>query len=253
MPDIGALTGLTEPELASWLAEMRKATALSGEAALEACDTLLWSWSEWLSRRGDPPAVPDEPTLSDADYRASLLAEDIDRLRATMTRLRRSLAIAGALQSWDGDTLLRESDNVGHLAGQAARESRAGEITALREEAGALSREMATAVQRHALTLAGERTIIGLSTIGSIVGAVNHALRQLTEIGALSPEDEAAGLAAKTRSARYRCDKRLAEAEVIAAGGNITRAEKMRAEAGVMLRQDMSKCGLAIDTTTLSQ
>lgn len=247
MSDIGALTGLTEPELASWLAEMRKATALSGEAALEKADEVLWAYSEWLGRRVSETIgiVSDiEPTLSDAEYRASLLAEDIDRLTATMTRLRRSLAIPGALQSWDGDTLLREADNLGHLAGRAPREARAGEIAALREEAGALSREMATAFQRHALRLAGERTIIGLSTIGAICGAVNHALGQLAELGSLTPEDEAAGRAAKLRAATHRSGRKLEEAQVAAAGGNLKKADRLRREAGAMQAHDMARAGL---------
>lgn len=45
----------------------------------------------------------------------------------------------------------------------------------------------------------------------------------------------------KERAARYRSQKKLDEAEVAAAGGNMRKADKLRKEASVLLTQDWAQ------------
>lgn len=239
-----SLTGLSEPELDRWLVEVRKVAALTGQAARDACDVLIWAIREAEDRPDSRDAVPDgSPEPSEAAWQAWQVTEDLSRLAETVARLR-AAQTAGTLQPWDGSTLARQADNVGHLAGKDARESMAADIQAARADAQTLAAGIEVTFQRQTLVTYSSKPIVNASSIPGIVGGIDRALAELRRLGALTAEDEAAARAGKMRAAHYRSDRKMEEAEVAAAGGNLKKAERLRAEAGVMLRQDMARAGM---------
>lgn len=247
LPAVGALTGHRSEDLSRWLRELHKVAALTGQAALDALDAFLWAYGEWRGSEGGN-AVPGAATgqqeaLDDAAWATWQCAEDVSRLRETIVRLRRQQE-AGQVDVWEPQTLRRQAANVGHFAGPDARTSMAADIAGVQAEAEALALELDTAIHRQAIRTAGEKVITNSNTLLGIAGTVDRSIAALVQLGAVTEADREAGKAAKLRAAHWRCDKRLGEAEVAAAGGAVGKAEKMRAEAAVMLRQDMAKAGL---------
>jgi hypothetical protein len=243
-PAVGALTGHSREDLARWLREVQKVAALTGDAALSACDVFLWSYREWAGRSADRDTVPSDPQegsepLDDRAYATWLIAEDLGRLRETMDRLRRQQAIPGSMPIWEPESLRQRAAAVGHLAGPEARAAAAEDIAQARQEAEALAAELDVSVHRQAIQAAGERPIVSSATVAAILGAVDRALAGLVKLGQVSDADRETARQAKLRAARYRSERRLAEAEVAAAGGNLKKAERLRREAGVMLQHDL--------------
>lgn len=244
-PAVGALTGLPVGEIDRWLREVHKVAALTGDSARDACDTLLWAiWERFKAGNPVPPDAQDaSDTLDDAAWARWQVTEDISRLRETITRLRRQRG-AGQIDAWEPATLARQASNVGHLAGPVARETMAADIAAVQREAAELAGELVVAVQRQALVAYGARVIVNASSIPGIVGGIAQAVAELRRLGALTAEDEAMAERGTRRAVRYRSDRKMEEAEVAAAGGNIKKAERLRAEAAVLYRQDAARAGL---------
>lgn len=244
-PAVGALTGHRSEDLARWLRELHKVASLTGQAALDALDSFLWAYGEWADSAGARDAVPlgaQDATEgpSDAAWAAWQCAEDISRLRETITRLRRQQA-AGQVDPWEPATLRRQSANIGHLAGQPARQTMADDIQAVQAEAEALAVELDIGAQRQQIATHGQKLIVNAGSIAGIVGAVDRAVNELRRLGALTPDDDAAANAAKIRAAKFRSQRKIEESEVAAAGGRLQVAERLRREAGALLRIDMAK------------
>lgn len=151
------------------------------------------------------------------------------------------MAIPGPTPIWEAQSLRTRADSIGHLAGPEARATAAADIATAKAEAFALADELDVLLHRQQIATLGQKIIANASALPGIVGGIDRAVSELRRLGSLTPEDEAAAVAGKGRAVRYRCDKRLAEAEVVAAGGAIAKAERMRAEAAVLLKQDMAK------------
>lgn len=248
----GVLTSLTYAELGQWLAEIRKVAALPEADALMATDLFVWSLLEWNSQRpvrafatgNGTRAAPDAMEADDTAWEARQVEDDLARLRETMTRLRAAMALPGALPAWEPESLRRRADAVGHLVGRAARDMAATEIAAAKAEALALADELEIRIHVGQITDAGAVPILNASSVARIIGQVDRAVAFLREREAVTPAVEASARAAKTRAVKYRSDRKRDEAEVAAAGGNLRKAERLRAEAGVLYRQDMAKAGL---------
>jgi hypothetical protein len=102
----------------------------------------------------------------------------------------------------------------------------------------ALARELETRWIRTLLD-AETRLLTTHASALRLMADVDTALRGLA--GKLTQEQEAQAQAAKERAARWRSDKRLADADVAQAGGNEKRATRLRAEAREMLKQDEAR------------
>jgi hypothetical protein len=74
-----------------------------------------------------------------------------------------------------------------------------------------------------------------------LIADVDTALKGLSDQGKLATELQETGRRMKERAARWRSEKRLADADVAQAGGSEKRATRLRAEAAVLWAQDYAK------------
>jgi hypothetical protein len=81
---------------------------------------------------------------------------------------------------------------------------------------------------------AGRIPITTAAAVLQINRTVDEALEVLRQSGRITPEIEAQGREAKPRAAAHRTQKKLDDAEVVEAGGNLRKARKLRAEAEVV-------------------
>lgn len=222
----GGLTGLSEDQLRAWLAEVRLVAALPDLEAVPAVDALVWG--VWESR-GE---VGGEPALDDAEWDASLRQTQVEHVEEAMHRLREQLAQPATISAHGPDSLRRTADLL--PPGDPVRES-------ARQLADDAEVAMHDATLRR-LSTEGLTNAAGLPRRMVQVEACRDGLRRLS---ALTDEREALAVAALRIAAGFRWAKRMAEAEVVEAGGNRAKAKRLRDEAAVLRSQDMARVGLA--------
>jgi hypothetical protein len=213
MPDVrGDLSGL--PDLEDWLAEIRKVAALEGQAALDATDVLLWSVLEKAQ-------APD-----DASWLAQEAERDRESRKQEIARLRASLTQPALLRPFDGELLRREADRM--------------EDSAERTEMLALSADLLEAYALQQIEQARAQ-LVTPAGVPKLVRQLDNSVEQLRQADRLTEKVKAETQEVKRRLASLRADRKREEAEVAEAGGNPKKALKLRAEAAVMLQQDLAR------------
>lgn len=228
------LSGLTPAALEEWLAEIRRVAALQGRAALEAADALVWNAAQAIGQ-AEAVGLPADGQ----DWETDLMQRQLDRVADTCARLH--AAPPASLQLHNASTLRAEADRLGQLIEPGIRQTFAAKIMAIRSQAmataAAVERTCHAQVILHALT----QPIDNAAGVTRIIGVVDRAVESLTLASALTDELGQAATHAKGRAARYRSERRVGEAEVAEAGGNLRKAARLRAEAQVMLAQDLAR------------
>jgi hypothetical protein len=241
----GALTGLSANQLAYYVEEMRKVAARTGNASLEAADTLLWAFQQAQEHgamlTGDEPLPRVDDGEDDSAWYARNLREDLDELTRETERTRARIGTPEILTGWEADHLRRRADNIGQRMPAALREQFAEQIATARTAANSVADEVEAAGCYGALLKARDRVIHGASTISAIIADVERATSELERRGKLTPELQQLARQAKERAARHRWQKKRDEGDVAEAGGNPKKAAKLRAEAAVMLAQDWAR------------
>ncbi len=217
---------------------MRKVAARTGQASLEAADTLLWAFQQ--AQEYGTPGSGEEPLLKtddgedDSAWYAQNLKADLDELAKETERTRARLGTPEVLTGWEADHLRRRADNIGQRMPPALRDQFADQIAAARSTANTVAEELEAAGLYGALLQARDRVIHSASTISAIIASVDRAMIELERRDKLIAELQQLARQAKERAARHRWQKKRDEAEVAEAGGNAKKAAKLRAEAGAM-------------------
>lgn len=241
----GALTGLSADQLTYYVEEMRKVAARTGNASLEAAETLLWAFQQ--SQAHGATLLGDEPLSRAGDgedhsaWYAQNLKDDLEELTSETERTRARLGTPEVITGWEADHLRRQADNVGQRMPAALRDTFAAQIAAVRTAAHTVADDLEAAGCYGALLKARDRVIHGGSTISAIIANVERAAADLERRGKLTPELQQLARQAKERAARHRWQKKQDEADVAMAGGSDKRAYKLRMEAKVILAQDWEK------------
>ncbi len=114
------------------------------------------------------------------------------------------------------------------------------EIAARETLAAELAEDAERMVCEVAIQDAECRPIYNVGTVRRILATTDDALNRLSEHGGVTEAHYVKIRAARERAARYRHDKRAAEAEV-ALAGNQRRAERLLREAKILLEQDWAE------------
>lgn len=236
-------SGLTEDSLQSCLSAFRKIAATPNEnEALEATDNVVSQIVNGMRDAGILDAVPDVPLNHGEsgldDWKLHSAEEQLEQIERTAERLEAALAVPEGLQAWDAVGLRDSVDRLEQFVDAKVRQRLATRLGKARQRAHEVANRVEVSCLRMTIQDAGTQVLHSVSSVTSILASVDDAIAALVKHGALSQEMAQAGHDAKARAARYRCDKKLAEAEVAFAGGNEKRAEKLRREASVMLAQD---------------
>jgi hypothetical protein len=100
----GALTGLSANQLAYYVEEMRKVAAQTGQASLEAADTLLWAFQQaqkhGATLSGDEPLSRADDAEDDSAWYAQNLKDDLDELTRETERTRARLGTPEVITGW---------------------------------------------------------------------------------------------------------------------------------------------------------
>lgn len=201
------LSGLESQHLAETLAEIRRIARLTGAEALEATDLLVWTI---LERHGGTP-LADEAVLQE---------EDEARVRRELLRVRHAIERRQVRTPWDVEALRTEG-----RALEATNPELAAECLAVAEAAD----RAAALAQLEALRDKPITTAVAIPGLLAQTAKLSGTLAD--------PEAEAMVQGIRERCARWRYVRRMAEAEV-AQVSNPEKAERLRAEARVMLAQD---------------
>jgi hypothetical protein len=238
----GALTGLSADQLAYYVEEMRKVAARTDHASLEAADILLWAFRQsqehGTTLSGDEPLPRVDHGEDDSAWYARTLKRDLDDLTRETERTRARVGTPEDITGWEAEHLRRQADNIGQRMPAALRDQFAEQIATARTAANTVANELEAAGCYGALLMARDRVIHGASTIAAIITDVERASKDLERRGKLTPELQQLARQAKERAARHRWQKKMDEADVAEAGGNMKKAAKLRAEAGAVLAQD---------------
>jgi hypothetical protein len=219
----GGLTDLSEAQLAAWLAEVRRVASLPEAEALSAVDQLVWAM--WAAR-GELAA------LDDAEWEGEMLRAQHEHVQQGMARLAEQMGEPATISAHAPDSLRRSADLL--PPGDPVR----GSARQLADDAEVA---MHDATLRR-LSTEGLANAAGLPKRIAQVEACRDGLRRLS---ALTEERDALAVAALRIAAGFRWAKRMAEAEVVEAGGNRAKAKRLREEAAVMRRQDLERVGLS--------
>ena len=112
------------------------------------------------------------------------------------------------------------------------------EDEAERQEAATLADELEVAFASAQLERALAEPIGSTASLPKHYRAIDYAVAELEKRGRLTAELQQRARAARERLARFRAQKKLDEAEVAEAGGNVKKAARLRAEANAVLAQD---------------
>jgi hypothetical protein len=138
---------------------------------------------------------------------------------------------------WSGRELLERLQDLGSRWSPDVRRQFAGDIAELRQHVEPIARAAAIHGAVSLIESARTEQIVNTMLADRLLRDVDAAEGLLREMGAADTYRPAAR-AARERVARYRWRRRMDEAEVSEAGGNIKKATRQRAEARVLLRQD---------------
>jgi len=215
--------------LRSYLDRIRDIARLKDDEALAETAQLVGE----LSQVGE--AVPFE--VQQFEMELARAREELGVLRREVSVAQEALAREVPVDVWTHGDLRRRADDLGRYWSPTIRERLAGDINELKH-LGASTAEQVD-LQRW-IRITEECASENFSSAQTAARALRD-LRQAEEFFAsrkLTGEWGVKIRQAKERSARYRANKKLAEAEVAEAGGNLKKTQKLRDEAAVLLKQD---------------
>lgn len=242
----GRQSTLTEDSLQSCLAAFRQVAAIRDEAeALSATDNVVAQIVRGMREAGLLPGVTDAGSHHSGsefdDWQIRSAEAQLDQINRTAARLEAALAVPEGLQPWDAVGLRGAVERLDEYVDAKVRQRLAGQLNRTRQRAHDVADRVEVACEGMAVRRAATQVLHNASSVTSILTAVDDAIVGLRSHGALTDELAQVAREAMVRAARFRCDKKLGEAEVAMAGGSDKRAEKLRREASTMLAQDWAR------------
>jgi hypothetical protein len=238
-------SGLTESFIRSCLNAFRAIATMPDQDALKATDEVLAQILEGARGTGrlalDVTSLPYNENDDLESWQLHRAEEDLERIDQSIERLEAMLGAPAGLQLWDAEGLKRSVDRCDEYMDKTIRERFAARIVELKRRAYNVASRVEAACFANEIRGSATQVIHSSSSVRSIIATVDRAAVALTNCGQLTPELAQTARAVKERAARYRCDKKLGEAEVAAAGGSDKRADKLRREAVAIIAQDWAQ------------
>jgi hypothetical protein len=205
---------LSEEQLRGWLSQVRRIAALDDAPALGELDTMAFGLAAAVQHAED-------------DF-----GDELGRgMEAARQRLREETATARAN--------LQHPSLIGPFDGMHLRQSLIfTEDENERRDGMAIAEELDVAFAGAQIERALTDLIAGTASLPKLFRVIQTAVGDLDKRGRLTSALRQRARAAQERLARFRSGKKLDEAEVAEAGGNVKKAARLRAEAGVVLAQD---------------
>jgi hypothetical protein len=176
-----------------------------------------------------------------ADWRTNFFARDVERLRTQIERVRAAADVPGQNLIWDGRNLLSHFARLEDYLDPEIKRLCKDDLSALRAEVETVARESEITGNTKVIEEQVTQLISNASSVKGIIARIDESVSALRRMNSLSQETSRIARRGKERAARYRAQKKLAEAEVAKAGGNTRKSEKLRNEAAVILAQDWAQ------------
>jgi hypothetical protein len=175
------------------------------------------------------------------DWERDRARDTLESIRAQTAHMSTCLAKRIPLEHWeDGQLFMRRVQRLGTHWTPEVQKQFAGDIAEVRQLAEPVAKAAAVygAVALIETTLA--ETIVSTQIAERMLRDIRDTAEFLLDI---DPSEAHSALIrrARERIARYRWQKKVDEAEVVEAGGNDKKGQKLRLEASVMLRQDWTR------------
>lgn len=250
MPHDNFQSGLSRHQLCALLDLIRCLPRIADtpdDEALQALDVLLANFEtakqEVPSQTKHEVSSQTETEWQQRDFesRVARLKEDLDRHQKHIDRVRAAIATPGSQLLWEARSLLAASERIGEYYETNIQDTFRSEINSLRAEAKEVAIEAEVAAHEHEIHQALTQTIYNSGSVKAIIENIDHSLISLQRMSRLQEKTVLQAREGKARAARYRCQKKLDEAEVAEVGGNGSKAQKLRREAAVLLSQDWAQ------------
>lgn len=239
------ISGLDNEQIQYFLEEIHRVARLEGDLALVEADKLMWEiLSSNKPMQGNTVVVDANPAISSSpvdhiEYVDSLAEEDqSETLRQLMVDLQSKLDKEADITPNDIIVLESRVSWLGQFWDKKQREKFAGSSAKLREDAEKVLADLHEALHTQRVIKANHEPIAGITSVQRIYREMNEAHSFFLKKKKLGTELLQQIRSAKERAAKFRAMKKLSEAEVVAGGGNQRKADKLRAEASIMLKQD---------------
>jgi hypothetical protein len=191
-------------------------------------------------RTTDDRDESDEPS----EWDVKIGEREMSRLEAAVETLRAKIrgGNPSAITPWDASAVENSLASLeSYLSTDMANYLRA-RLDSARTEVPKLAAEARYLASMNAIQDAAHTAIGSVSTAGRLRTQLREAEEMLQRLQRLGGAERKELRAVRLRLARYRADKRLDQAAVARAGGNVKKADRMEREAAVMLAQDWPDC-----------
>lgn len=248
--------GMRPSDLASeqqeeFLQRIREAVLLDDENAIIQLDNLWWQFFEdptdddVLQKNMEISVelnMKSNLTNPERDYEREDAQREIAVFEEELQRFQRAANAKAGLQSLVHQVLsLRwRADSFGNGWSEALRTEYAKKIQDWKKEAYTLADEIEVLSNIETIDECAKAIIHSVSSVQSVLSQLQRATTLLKQKNRMTSELERLIRRAKEKVAWFRARKKLNEAEVAQAGGGQNKAEKLRKEASVLIRQDWS-------------
>jgi len=191
---------------------------------------------------------PVKQTLTDSLRQAEAEAERTavwliefglkDFLKQTKDRVAHLKRHPDQLSVWDARAILDGSDVLDQAWDDEFKAKCANQLRATRKEALAIADELENTAHLNNIEVSRQRRISSILIIQRIREQMEMAIEFFNRKGKLTPYLQQRIREAQERAARFRSEKKLAEAQIAEAAGRSQPSERLKREAAAMLIQD---------------
>jgi len=224
------LSGLDEEQLNYFVERIRYIASLGDEAATIEADKFIWEIANSFST--------DTENESESSWRRDELLKEMESIIQSTDALIEKFNQDIPFEGWEVDSLERRAELLGENLDEALTNEFSDRIGKIQENVFGVVNQFRRIFCKLAISELLNQPIYNVSSAQSILRQLESASEFLKSSEELDSETQQMIRKAKERAARYRANKKLAEAEVAEGGGNSAKASRLRGEARVILSQD---------------